>query len=589
LPPAWRSRPRGPGGATLAGAVSPLSAGPQGGRPSDDDVVTRTAWWLALGDPQKLLSWEAARIGSPDRLNGSGMNGPGVYNEFFELPAVPGLFDQRELTVSATPAGHGQTAIRVDAMVDWIPARAPGDTVPATARVAVLTETKDTNVHGKPLVVVTATLTDAKQVAALAAYLNGLPVNPPGGVYSCPAAIGGGRIAVSFRERTDGPASPGPSRPLRAARSSASRSRASRRPGSAARPPGTTSSLRSTGSRACTGRSRRARRSGGPARGGRRAGKSLDLPVAGRCTVVGVSESAELYTIGQAARRVGVPARTIRFWCDSGVLPTAMRSAGGYRRYDAAAIARLALVRTLRDLGLGLDDIRAVLGDSKSVAELASVHASALDAQIRVLRVRRAVLRVLAARRSDIEEVKQLNDLARLSAQERQQIIDEFVDRTFAGTGPDDPAMNIARGMRALPAELPDDPAPEQVDAWIELAGLVADEDFGRRAREMVFAGGTAQQLPEGIDYRAVTEQLERAVADGVDPASAAGRAILEHVVPPGTPGPERERLLAQLETFTDERVERYWQLVGILNGRAPFAPRVPAFRWLIAALRAHG
>jgi hypothetical protein len=44
------------------------------------------------------------------------------------------------------------------------------------------------------------------------------------------------------------------------------------------------------------------------------------------------------------------------------------------------------------------------------------VHASALDAQIRVLRLRRAVLRVLAARGSDIEEAKQMNDLARLSA-----------------------------------------------------------------------------------------------------------------------------------------------------------------------------
>lgn len=301
-----------------------------------------------------------------------------------------------------------------------------------------------------------------------------------------------------------------------------------------------------------------------------------------------MSESAELYTIGEAARRVGVPTRTVRFWCDSGVLP-ADRSAGGYRRYDAAAIARLDLVRTLRDLGLGLDDIRAVLGGGKSVAELARVHAAALDAQIRVLRVRRAVLRVLAARGSDIEEVKQMNELARLSAQERQQIIDEFVDATFAGVAPDDPAMNIARGMRTLPAELPDDPSPEQVDAWIELAGLVADEDFGRRAREMVLAGGTAQQPPEGIDYRVVTELLGRAAADSVDPASAAGRAILDQVVPPGTPGPERERLLAQLETFTDERVERYWQLVGVLNGRSPFAPRVPAFRWLIAALRAHG
>jgi len=302
-----------------------------------------------------------------------------------------------------------------------------------------------------------------------------------------------------------------------------------------------------------------------------------------------VSESAELYTIGQAARRVGVPTRTIRFWCDSGVLPPADRSAGGYRRYDAAAIARLDLVRTLRDLGLGLDDIRAVLGGSKSMAELASVHASALDAQIRVLRVRRAVLRVLAARGSNIEEVKQMDELARLSAQERQQIIDEFVDATFAGVAPDDPAMNIAKGMRALPGTLPDDPSPEQVDAWLELARLVADEDFGRRAREMVMAGGTAQRPPEGADYMVVNEQLGRAVTDGIDPGSPAGHEILDRIVPPGSPAADRELLLAQMETFTDERVERYWQLIGILNGRPPFAPLVPGFRWLIAALRAHG
>ena len=302
-----------------------------------------------------------------------------------------------------------------------------------------------------------------------------------------------------------------------------------------------------------------------------------------------MSETAEPYTIGGAARRVGVPARTIRFWCDSGVLPPAERSAGGYRRFDAAAIARLDLVRTLRDLGLGLDDIREVLGGRRSVAELADVHVAALDAQIRVLRVRRAVLRVLAARSSSPEEAKLMNDLARLSAQERRQIIDEFVDATFAGVAPDDPATGIARGMRALPAELPDDPSAEQVDAWLELAGLVADEGFQRRAREMVLAGSTAQQLPEGTDYRVVNEQLGRAVAEGIDPASGAGRAILDQVVPPGTPQAEREQLLAQMETFTDERVERYWQLIGVLNDRPPFKPVVPGFRWLIAALRAHG
>jgi excisionase family DNA binding protein len=300
-----------------------------------------------------------------------------------------------------------------------------------------------------------------------------------------------------------------------------------------------------------------------------------------------VSESAELYTIGEAARRVGLPARTVRFWCDSGVL-SAGRSAGGYRRFDAAAIARLDLVRTLRDLGLGLDDIRAVLGGSKSVAELATVHAAALDAEIRVLRLRRAVLRVLATRGSSTEEAKLVNDLARLSARERQQIIDDFVDATFAGIGPDDPAMNIANGMRMLPGTLPDDPSAEQVDAWLELAGLVADPAFQRRVREMVLAGGTAQSLPQ-VDYRVITEDLAQAVADGIDPASAEGKAVLDRVVPPDLPRAEREHLIAQGETFTDERVERYWQLMGVLNGRPPFPPRVPSFRWLLAALRAHG
>jgi hypothetical protein len=158
--------------------------------------------------------------------------------------------------------------------------------------------------------------------------------------------------------------------------------------------------------------------------------------------------------------------------------------------------------------------------------------------------------------------------------------------RTFAGVEPDAPAMGIARGMRALPAELPDDPTPEQVDAWLELASLATDSEFQRRVREIVLAGGTAQALPEGTDYRIVSKQSGRAVADGMDPGSDAGREILDMVVLPGTPRPERERLLAQLETFTDERVERYWQLLGILNGRPPFTPMVPAFRCRLRRMR---
>ena len=56
-----------------------------------------------------------------------------------------------------------------------------------------------------------------------------------------------------------------------------------------------------------------------------------------------------------------------------------------------------------------------------------------------------------------------------------------------------------------------------------------------------------------------------------------------------GTLANQRASLREGLETFTDRRVERYWQLMGTINGWPPFEPTVPAFEWLIAALRAHG
>jgi len=74
-----------------------------------------------------------------------------------------------------------------------------------------------------------------------------------------------------------------------------------------------------------------------------------------------------------------------------------------------------------------------------------------------------------------------------------------------------------------------------------------------------------------------------RALADGIAPGSPEGQAVLDRLVPAA----ERPGILAHLATFTDARVERYWQLLAVLNGQPPFPAAVPAFEWLIAALRA--
>jgi hypothetical protein len=47
-----------------------------------------------------------------------------------------------------------------------------------------------------------------------------------------------------------------------------------------------------------------------------------------------------------------------------------------------------------------------------------------------------------------------------------------------------------------------------------------------------------------------------------------------------------RAQLADRLALGTDARAERYWQLLAIINGRPPIPTTVPAWEWLIEALR---
>ncbi|MGW2920502.1 helix-turn-helix domain-containing protein [Streptomyces angustmyceticus] len=89
-----------------------------------------------------------------------------------------------------------------------------------------------------------------------------------------------------------------------------------------------------------------------------------------------------LLTIGALARLTGVPVKTIRNWSDQDLLPPTARTPTGYQLYGPDAPARLEIVRSLRDLGLGFAAIRSVLHRERTVAETAAQAADALDAQI---------------------------------------------------------------------------------------------------------------------------------------------------------------------------------------------------------------
>lgn len=132
-------------------------------------------------------------------------------------------------------------------------------------------------------------------------------------------------------------------------------------------------------------------------------------------------DGTDLMTIGELARTTGLTVRTIRYWSDEGALPPHARSAGGYRLYDAESVARLELIRTLRELGLGLDAVRRVLAGETTVAQVAAAHVSALDAQIGSLRVTRAVLSTVARRGSTAEEFNAAGRRHRARADRRRR------------------------------------------------------------------------------------------------------------------------------------------------------------------------
>ncbi|WP_250291498.1 MerR family transcriptional regulator [Streptomyces atroolivaceus] len=302
-----------------------------------------------------------------------------------------------------------------------------------------------------------------------------------------------------------------------------------------------------------------------------------------------------LYSIGELARRTGLTVKTIRYYSDRGIVAPTDRSPAGYRLYNDDTVARLQLVRTLRELGLDLPTIRRVVDRELSLPEVAAAHAEALAVQIHVLRRRRAVLTAVAERGSTPAETELMHRLAQLSEEQRRHLIGDFLDVVFGGL---DAAPAFAGVTRSMTPELPDNPEAEQVQAWVELAEMSLDPDFRALVRRMA-EYQTAEQARS--DTMGPRRDIAAAVRDHVGPASAAGIAPDSSLADPivvaftahyahllGEPDDAalRRRLATRLESVNDARCERYVQLLAVVNGWPAPEKLAPVFDWAVQALR---
>ena len=107
--------------------------------------------------------------------------------------------------------------------------------------------------------------------------------------------------------------------------------------------------------------------------------------------------------IGQAAAASGVSAKMIRYYEETGLIPTARRSEAGYRTYGDRDVQMLRFIRRARDLGFPVEQIADLLAlwrdqsrHSSDVKHLATMRIAELQAKIRAMNDMVATLQTLA-------------------------------------------------------------------------------------------------------------------------------------------------------------------------------------------------
>ena len=131
--------------------------------------------------------------------------------------------------------------------------------------------------------------------------------------------------------------------------------------------------------------------------------------------------------IGDVADRSGLPAKTIRYYEDIGLVRP-RRGANGYRAFAESDVHKLAFLARARSLGFAIDDCRALLAlyedkarSSADVKRLAEAHLAEIDRKIAELAAMRATLARLVdqCHGDDRPDCPILDDIAGVRADHR--------------------------------------------------------------------------------------------------------------------------------------------------------------------------
>jgi DNA-binding transcriptional MerR regulator len=288
------------------------------------------------------------------------------------------------------------------------------------------------------------------------------------------------------------------------------------------------------------------------------------------------------YTIGEISDLSGVSVRRIRFYSDKGLLPPMARTSNGYRVYSESDLARLDLIRALRDAGVSLKSIQKILSRHLTLIEVLQMRLGTLEAEInsrrRIAAVLRATLRVSEPAESDL---RRLWATTTLSQAQLRRMIESFIDKIVDGFHVDDAWK--AQMIEMSTPELPEEPTSEQIDAWNEIIEMLTEKSFIEAMRsEMALVWNSE------FDLAAYTANSERVLAkarscieQGDLPTSTTAVAIAREWLSGLARVMKREPDGAFLDWARThrERARHYQDLMATLRGHE--ATRSSAREWL--------
>ena len=92
-----------------------------------------------------------------------------------------------------------------------------------------------------------------------------------------------------------------------------------------------------------------------------------------------------IYTVGEMAQKLGVPASTLRYYDKEGLLPFVERSSGGIRMFRENDFEWLQVIRCMKQAGMSIKDIRQYI-------ELSMQGDDTIDTRLEMFRHQREVL-----------------------------------------------------------------------------------------------------------------------------------------------------------------------------------------------------